>query len=77
MATTGSLRLVSLLPSVTEILGGLGLAGQIVGITHECDLCPDKVGGYQPIVPVPIVLFCGHWLKRGANPDSHWTAAYT
>jgi len=30
-------RIVSLLPSATEILFGLGLADQIVGVTHECD----------------------------------------
>jgi len=30
-------RLVSLLPSLTEILAGLGLLDDVVGITHECD----------------------------------------
>eukprot|EP00729_Bicosta_minor_P018996 gene18996-34576_t len=37
-------RFVSLLPSATEILGGLGLAQHVVGVTHECDVCPDNKG---------------------------------
>jgi iron complex transport system substrate-binding protein len=31
------MRIVSLLPSATEILFALGLADQVVGVTHECD----------------------------------------
>ncbi len=31
------MRIVSLLPSATEILCSLGLAEQLVGVTHECD----------------------------------------
>jgi len=31
------LRIVSLLPSATEILCALGLEDQLVGVTHECD----------------------------------------
>src|SRR5215471_134244 len=31
------LRIVSLLPSATEILFALGLGDQIVGVSHECD----------------------------------------
>lgn len=31
------MRIVSLLPSATEILCGLGLRDSLVGITHECD----------------------------------------
>src|SRR5579863_9735418 len=30
-------RIVSLLPSATEILFALGLGDQIVGVSHECD----------------------------------------
>ncbi len=37
-------RIVSLLPSATEIVGALGLADQLVGVTHECDVCPDVQG---------------------------------
>jgi iron complex transport system substrate-binding protein len=31
------MRIVSLLPSATEIVGALGLGGQLVGVSHECD----------------------------------------
>jgi iron complex transport system substrate-binding protein len=31
------MRIVSLLPSATEIICQLGLEGQLVGVTHECD----------------------------------------
>lgn len=31
------MRIVSLLPSATEIVCALGLEGQLVGVTHECD----------------------------------------
>src|SRR5215475_11777423 len=31
------MRIVSLLPSTTEIVCALGLESQLVGITHECD----------------------------------------
>jgi iron complex transport system substrate-binding protein len=30
-------RIVSLLPSATEILFGIGAGGDVVGVTHECD----------------------------------------
>ncbi|KAJ1459178.1 periplasmic binding protein-domain-containing protein [Pelagophyceae sp. CCMP2097] len=43
-AAPGGLRIVSLLPSATEILGGLCLSAYIVGVTHECDVCPDAKG---------------------------------
>ncbi len=33
----GDLRIVSLLPSATELACSLGLADQLVGISHECD----------------------------------------
>ncbi|HLN47808.1 MAG TPA: BtuF-related (seleno)protein, partial [Magnetospirillaceae bacterium] len=31
------MRIVSLLPSATEILYAVGAGDQIVGVTHECD----------------------------------------
>jgi iron complex transport system substrate-binding protein len=31
------MRIVSLLPSATEIVCELGLGNQLVGVTHECD----------------------------------------
>lgn len=36
-----SLRIVSLIPSATEILAALGLKDAIVGRSHECDYPPD------------------------------------
>src|SRR5919106_7090840 len=36
------MRIVSLLPSATEILFALGLGDQVVGVTHECDY-PSEV----------------------------------
>lgn len=35
-----SMRIVSLLPSATEILYALGLGDSVVGVTHECDYPP-------------------------------------
>jgi iron complex transport system substrate-binding protein len=34
---TGMPRIISLLPSATEMICALGLADQLVGVTHECD----------------------------------------
>jgi hypothetical protein len=34
------MRIVSLLPSATEMICILGLEGQLVGVTHECDYPP-------------------------------------
>lgn len=37
------MRIVSLLPSATEIVCALGVGSQLVGVTHECDY-PPSVG---------------------------------
>jgi iron complex transport system substrate-binding protein len=42
------MRVVSLLPSATEIVCALGAADQLVGISHECDF-PAEVAG-RPVV---------------------------
>ncbi len=34
------MRIVSLLPSATEIVFALGLGGELVGVSHECDYPP-------------------------------------
>ena len=36
-----AVRIVSLLPSATEIVYALGLGESLVGITHECDFPAD------------------------------------
>ena len=43
-------RVVSLLPSATEIAIGLGLAEQLVGVTFECDFPPDPRVGRSVVV---------------------------
>lgn len=35
------MRIVSLLPSATEILFGIGAGDEVVGVTHECDFPPE------------------------------------
>jgi iron complex transport system substrate-binding protein len=42
------MRIVSLLPSATEIVCGLGLEDQLVGVTRACDEPPSVIG--KPIV---------------------------
>ncbi len=37
-------RIISLLPSATEIVCALGLTENLVGITHECDYPPEVAG---------------------------------
>jgi len=46
-------RIVSLLPSATEIVSALGLADDLVGITHECDYPPDVAS--KPVMITPVV----------------------
>src|SRR4051794_30421788 len=38
------MRIVSLLPSATEIVCAIGLEDELVGITHECDWPPSVAG---------------------------------
>jgi iron complex transport system substrate-binding protein len=48
MDTERAKRIVSFLPSATEMICALGLGGRLMGITHECDYPPEVVG--KPIV---------------------------
>jgi len=43
------MRICSLLPSATEIVCALGLGGDLVAITHECDYPPEVVAGLPRI----------------------------
>jgi len=53
------MRIVSLLPSATEILFALGLDLEIVGVSHECDFPP-------PARTKPVVIHSR--LPHGASP---------
>lgn len=46
--TTTPRRIVSFLPSATEMVCALGLGDQLAGVTHECDYPAEAVG--KPIV---------------------------
>src|SRR5262244_1922580 len=45
------MRIVTLLPSATEIVCALGVRDQLVGVSHECDFPPDVAG--LPVVTAP------------------------
>jgi iron complex transport system substrate-binding protein len=47
------MRIVSLLPSATEILYALGLGDSVVGVTHECDFPPEAAR--KPVLIKPRV----------------------
>lgn len=51
--TGGVVRIVSLLPSATEIVCALGLAEHLVGISHDCDWPPEVVG--KPVLSQALV----------------------
>jgi iron complex transport system substrate-binding protein len=47
------MRIISFLPSATEMVCALGLSDQLVGITHECDYPPQVRG--KPIVVTSVL----------------------
>lgn len=60
-------RIVSLLPSATEIVCALGLRDQLVGLSHECDFPADVVG--LPVVTAPKIDVHGtsHQIHEGVT----------
>ncbi|HET9001817.1 MAG TPA: cobalamin-binding protein [bacterium] len=47
------MRIVSLVPSATEIVCSLGLADALVGISHDCDFPPEVLG--KPVLSEAII----------------------
>ena len=47
------MRICSLVPAATEVLFGLGLGDQVVGVTHECDWPPEAAA--RPVVTASLI----------------------
>lgn len=58
------MRIVSLLPSATEIVYALGLGDELVGVTHECDWPPEAAAK-------PAVTRSVHDLRATRSLDIH------
>jgi iron complex transport system substrate-binding protein len=57
-------RIVSLLPSATEIVFALGLGDELVGVTHECDYPPEARD-------LPVVTRSVHDLSGASSHHIH------
>jgi iron complex transport system substrate-binding protein len=58
------MRIVSLLPSATEIVCALGLGDELVGVTHECDYPAEVIGK-------PVMTRSVHDLSGTSSRDIH------
>src|SRR6202142_3147216 len=58
------MRIVSLLPSATDIVCALGLGDELVGITHECDWPPEIAG-------TPVMTRSVHELGAASSREIH------
>ncbi len=58
------MRIVSLLPSATEIICAIGLGDDLVGVTHECDYPAEVVGK-------PVMTRSAHDLSDRRSRDIH------
>ena len=58
------MRIVSLLPSATEIVFAVGLGDELVGVTHECDYPPEARG-------LPVVTRSVHDLSGASSHHIH------
>jgi iron complex transport system substrate-binding protein len=67
---TAPLRIVSLLPSATEILFAIGAGDRVVGVTHECDY--PEAARHLPAVTANAVIADG---EPAAEIDRHIHAA--
>ena len=78
---SGGLRIVSLAPSVTEILFALGVERSLVAVTDHCDFPPaargiERLGGYALRIWKDCWLWCPIWLLRPASSGPRLPSRY-